>query len=86
MYEDVKKEKFKVPGGAGGGGALAETFFNPEKQGWLMKEGEKGRGREGEGERDGRGGGKGKRCSVLLVQFYFSQVVSTSPSTRDGSS
>lgn len=22
-----------------GGGGLAETFFNPEKQGWLTKEG-----------------------------------------------
>ena len=36
LYESVKKEQFKVPDGEK---ALAETFFNPEKQGWLTKEG-----------------------------------------------
>ncbi len=66
MYEDVKKEKFKVPGGGDGGGALAETFFNPEKQGWLMKEGEKGRGMGGE-----REGGR-ERDAV----FYLSNSIS----------
>ena len=39
LYENVKREKFKVPGVEEGGGNLAETFFNPEKQGWLTKEG-----------------------------------------------
>jgi hypothetical protein len=38
FYENVKKEEFKIPDSEGGGG-LAETFFNPEKQGWLTKEG-----------------------------------------------
>lgn len=38
LYEDVKKEEFKVPDGEGG---LAETFFNPEREGWLTKEGGK---------------------------------------------
>lgn len=38
FYENVKKEEFKVPDSEGGGG-LAETFFNPEKEGWLTKEG-----------------------------------------------
>ena len=32
------KEEFKVPDGEGG---LAETFFNPEREGWLTKEGGK---------------------------------------------
>jgi cytohesin len=40
FYENVKKEEFKIPDSEGGGG-LAETFFNPEKQGWLTKEGGK---------------------------------------------
>ena len=31
----MEKEEFKVPDGEGG---LAETFFNPERGGWLMKE------------------------------------------------
>jgi len=34
----VKREEFKVPGGEGN---LAETFFNPEREGWLTKEGGK---------------------------------------------
>ena len=38
LYEDVKREEFKVPDGEGG---LAETFFNPEREGWLTKEGGK---------------------------------------------
>ena len=38
LYENVKKEEFKVPDGEGG---LAETFFNPEREGWLTKEGGK---------------------------------------------
>ena len=38
LYDNVKKEEFKVPGGEGG---LAETFFNPEREGWLTKEGGK---------------------------------------------
>ena len=38
LYDNVKKEEFKVPDGEGG---LAETFFNPEREGWLTKEGGK---------------------------------------------
>lgn len=38
LYENVKREEFKVPGGEGN---LAETFFNPEREGWLTKEGGK---------------------------------------------
>ena len=34
----MKREEFKVPGGEGN---LAETFFNPEREGWLTKEGGK---------------------------------------------
>jgi hypothetical protein len=38
LFDNVKKEEFKVPDGEGG---LAETFFNPEREGWLTKEGGK---------------------------------------------
>jgi len=38
LYENVTREEFKVPGGEGN---LAETFFNPEREGWLTKEGGK---------------------------------------------
>ena len=38
LFESVKKEEFKVPDGEGN---LAETFFNPEREGWLTKEGGK---------------------------------------------
>ncbi len=38
LFESVKREEFKVPEGEGG---LAETFFNPEREGWLTKEGGK---------------------------------------------
>ena len=38
LYESVKKEQFKIPDGEGN---LAETFFNPEREGWLTKEGGK---------------------------------------------
>lgn len=37
FYEDIRKEQFKIPGM----GNLAETFFNPEREGWLTKEGGK---------------------------------------------
>lgn len=35
----MKKEAFKIPGGNGGVNEFAETFDNPEKTGWLTKEG-----------------------------------------------
>ncbi|XP_065898377.1 cytohesin-1-like [Dysidea avara] len=37
FFEDIRREQFKIPGM----GNLAETFFNPEKEGWLTKEGGK---------------------------------------------
>lgn len=37
LYESIKKEAFKVPDSE----KLAETFFNPEREGWLTKEGGK---------------------------------------------
>lgn len=59
MYESVKKEEFKVPGGEGD---LAETFFNPEREGWLTKEG-------------GKYKSKHKRWFILKsgILYYFKQ-------------
>ena len=60
LYEQVKKEEFKVPDGEGG---LAETFFNPEREGWLTKEG-------------GRYKSKHKRWFILKegMLYYFKQA------------
>ncbi len=60
LYEQVKKEEFKVPDGEGG---LAETFFNPEREGWLMKEG-------------GKYKSKHKRWFILKERmlYYFKQA------------
>ena len=58
-FESVKKEEFKVPEGEGG---LAETFFNPEREGWLTKEG-------------GKYKSKHKRWFILKegMLYYFKQ-------------
>ncbi len=60
MFDQVKKEEFKVPGGEGG---LAETFFNPEREGWLTKEG-------------GKYKSKHKRWFILKegMLYYFKQA------------
>jgi hypothetical protein len=59
LYESVKKEEFKIPDGEGG---LAETFFNPERGGWLTKEG-------------GKYKSKHKRWFILKegMLYYFKQ-------------
>ncbi len=38
LYENIKKEPFKIP--EDDGNDLMHTFFNPVKEGWLMKQGE----------------------------------------------
>ena len=59
LFESVKKEEFRVPEGEGG---LAETFFNPEREGWLTKEG-------------GKYKSKHKRWFILKegMLYYFKQ-------------
>lgn len=59
LYESVKKEQFKIPDGEGN---LAETFFNPEREGWLTKEG-------------GKYKSKHKRWFILKdgMLYYFKQ-------------
>lgn len=37
LYENIKKEPFKIP--EDDGNDLMHTFFNPIKEGWLMKQG-----------------------------------------------
>ncbi|XP_076458332.1 cytohesin-1-like isoform X2 [Babylonia areolata] len=37
LYDNIKKEPFKIP--EDDGNDLMHTFFNPVKEGWLMKEG-----------------------------------------------
>uniref|UniRef100_A0A0B7A629 SEC7 domain-containing protein n=2 Tax=Arion vulgaris TaxID=1028688 RepID=A0A0B7A629_9EUPU len=37
LYENIKKEPFKIP--EDDGNDLMHTFFNPVKEGWLMKQG-----------------------------------------------
>ncbi|BFZ18129.1 hypothetical protein BsWGS_21167 [Bradybaena similaris] len=37
LYESIKKEPFKIP--EDDGNDLMHTFFNPVKEGWLMKQG-----------------------------------------------
>ncbi|KAL5474050.1 hypothetical protein EMCRGX_G028623 [Ephydatia muelleri] len=61
IYEDVKKEAFKIPGG-NGVNEFAETFDNPEKTGWLTKEGGKYKSRH-------------KRWFILKegMLYYFKQ-------------
>ena len=55
----VKREQFKVPGGEGN---LAETFFSPQREGWLTKEGGKYKSRH-------------KRWFILKdsMLYYFKQ-------------
>ncbi len=59
LFDSVKKEEFRVPEGEGG---LAETFFNPERGGWLTKEG-------------GKYKSKHKRWFILKegMLYYFKQ-------------
>ncbi|XP_076839079.1 cytohesin-1-like isoform X2 [Brachyhypopomus gauderio] len=37
LYESIKSEPFKIP--EDDGNDLTHTFFNPDREGWLMKEG-----------------------------------------------
>ncbi|XP_070579908.1 cytohesin-1-like isoform X1 [Ptychodera flava] len=37
LYESIKKEPFKIPDDDGND--LTHTFFNPDKEGWLLKQG-----------------------------------------------
>ena len=37
IYESIKKEPFKFP--EDDGNDLMHTFFNPDKEGWLWKQG-----------------------------------------------
>ncbi|XP_072040455.1 cytohesin-1-like isoform X2 [Amphiura filiformis] len=37
LYDSIKKEPFKIP--EDDGNDLTHTFFNPDKEGWLMKQG-----------------------------------------------
>ena len=59
LFENVKKEEFKIPDGDSN---LAETFFNPEREGWLTKEGGKYKSRH-------------KRWFILKegMLYYFKQ-------------
>ena len=56
----MKKEEFKIPDGDSN---LAETFFNPEREGWLTKEG-------------GKYKSKHKRWFILKegMLYYFKQA------------
>ena len=38
LYESIKTEPFKIP--EDDGNDLMHTFFNPDKEGWLWKQGE----------------------------------------------
>ena len=60
LFENVRKEEFKIPDGEGN---LAETFFNPEREGWLTKEG-------------GKYKSKHKRWFILKegMLYYFKQA------------
>ena len=37
LYDSIKNEPFKIP--EDDGNDLTHTFFNPDKEGWLMKQG-----------------------------------------------
>lgn len=63
LYESIKNEPFKIP--EDDGNDLTHTFFNPDREGWLLKLGERawrgeqmcaavGTGVRGQGQ--GRGG------------------------------
>jgi hypothetical protein len=39
LYESIKTEPFKIP--EDDGNDLMHTFFNPDKEGWLWKQGKK---------------------------------------------
>lgn len=41
LYESIKNEPFKIP--EDDGNDLTHTFFNPDREGWLLKLGELGR-------------------------------------------
>lgn len=41
LYESIKNEPFKIP--EDDGNDLTHTFFNPDREGWLLKLGEPGR-------------------------------------------
>ena len=38
FYEEIRKEEFKIPDEEGGSDPT-HTFFNPDREGWLRKEG-----------------------------------------------
>lgn len=38
LYESIKNEPFKIP--EDDGNDLTHTFFNPDREGWLLKLGE----------------------------------------------
>ena len=38
LYDSIKKEEFKIP--EDDGNDITRTFFNPDREGWLTKEGE----------------------------------------------
>lgn len=42
LYESIKNEPFKIP--EDDGNDLTHTFFNPDREGWLLKLGELGGG------------------------------------------
>lgn len=37
LYESIKNEQFKIP--EDDGNDITRTFFNPDREGWLIKEG-----------------------------------------------
>lgn len=37
LYESIKNEQFKIP--EDDGNDITRTFFNPDREGWLTKEG-----------------------------------------------
>jgi len=37
LFESIKNEQFKIP--EDDGNDITRTFFNPDREGWLTKEG-----------------------------------------------
>lgn len=58
LYESIKNEPFKIP--EDDGNDLTHTFFNPDREGWLLKLGERP---------------TSTPCVALTLMFYSLTVV-----------
>uniref|UniRef100_A0AAQ4PIX1 SEC7 domain-containing protein n=1 Tax=Gasterosteus aculeatus aculeatus TaxID=481459 RepID=A0AAQ4PIX1_GASAC len=63
LYDSIKNEPFKIP--EDDGNDLTHTFFNPDREGWLLKLGQRASGDYSSGEPQHQRGGRAPETQLL---------------------